>query len=233
MVVAGVAVAVGMLMTMFVMPTMQGLYTTLHAKVPAITQMLLAVGNLVRGNVLPILGTAAAIVIGTNLYSRSEAGKLQKDRWSLTLPMIGMINRLKELSYCCRTMAVLFKSGLTSTEVMDVVVDSSNNRLMKQALSDVKQGMLKGEGIAQPMADNKLFLPMMVQMVRVGEETGGLGDSLVVVADTYDADAAAKTKRFVRTVSTALTILITIMVGTIVMAMMMAMYGIYGQVKLG
>jgi type IV pilus assembly protein PilC len=128
-------------------------------------------------------------------------------------------------------MAVLFRSGLSSTEIMDILVEDSSNRVMMEALNDVKQAMLKGEGLSKPMSDNQLFLPMMVEMVRVGEETGGLGDTLVIVAKTFDAEADSKTHSFTRFVSTSMTIAISIGVTVVVVAMLSAMYGIYGQMS--
>ncbi len=233
MVVFFVAIAVSIVMAFFVLPTMENLYSTLGAKIPLLTRLFLDLAGFLRAQIAPILGTLAVITIAAVFYLRTASGKYNKDRLALTLPMVGYINRLKILAYCCRTMAVLFRSGLTSIEIMDIIIDSNNNQLMKKALEDVKEGMLKGEGIAKPMADNRLFLPMMVQMVKVGEETGGLGDTLSIVAETYDTDADSKTKVFVRFIQTAMTVGITVIVSLIAMSMMLAMYGIYGQVKMG
>jgi type II secretory pathway component PulF len=102
---------------------------------------------------------------------------------------------------------------------------------MADALSDVGQGMLKGEGIAEPMSKNELFLPMMVAMVRVGEESGGLGETLGVVAETYEAEAEGKTLTFSRLIQTVVTMGISIVVFLIVLTMFSAMYGIYGEVS--
>jgi type IV pilus assembly protein PilC len=129
-------------------------------------------------------------------------------------------------------MAVLFRSGLSSTEIMDITIESCNNKLMTQALMRVKEEMLKGEGIAQPMSRDGLFLPMMVEMVRVGEETGGLGETLVIVSQTYDAEADAKSRTFSRFLQTAVTMGISAMVFIVVLIMFSAMYSIYGQMSL-
>ncbi len=80
------------------------------------------------------------------------------------------------------------------------------------------------------MSVNKIFMPMMVEMARVGEQTGGLGDTLVVVAQTYVAEAQAKTRLMKAYIQTAVMIGITVVVSVVVLSMMSAMYGIYGQI---
>jgi type IV pilus assembly protein PilC len=110
-------------------------------------------------------------------------------------------------------------------------IQSTGNKIMGQALTDVKTEMLGGEGLAQPMAKRSIFLPLMVQMVSVGEKTGNLGNTLSTVADSYEFDADDKTMAAVALLQPALTIAMAIGVGFIVVAMLSAMYGIYGQLK--
>lgn len=229
MIVSVVAVGVVAILSNFVLPTFENLYTTMDVELPAITKMFLSVTNTARNLALPVIVVLAVVIMGLSFYFKTTDGKYQKDKLSLRMPMIGLINRLNELAYCCRTMAVLFRSGLSSTEIMDMVIDSSTNTQMAEALSGVKDGMLKGEGLSKPMSNNSLFMPMMVEMVRVGEETGGLGDTLVVVAQTYAAEAQAKTRLLKAFIQTAVMIGITLMVSVVVLSMLSAMYGVYGQ----
>ncbi len=228
LVVAAVVVAI---LVNFVLPTFENLYATLGAELPIITRIFLTLANGLRNAALPTLGILVLIAIGVAFYFRTPNGKYQRDRLAFALPLLGFINRLQELAYCCRTMAVLFRSGLTSTEIMDVTIDSSSNRLMAEALLDVKQGMLQGEGLSKPMSVNRIFMPMMVEMVRVGEETGGLGDTLEVVAQTYVAEAQAKTRLMKAFIQTAVMIGITVVVCVVVLSMLSAMFGVYGQIS--
>jgi len=89
--------------------------------------------------------------------------------------------------------------------------------------------MLKGEGLAKPMAKNTIFLPMMVQMVKVGEETGSLDSTLLAVAQNFEAEAAEKTKTMIGMIPPIMTIVIAGFVGLIALSMVSAMYSIYGQ----
>lgn len=147
----------------------------------------------------------------------------------LRLPLIGWINHLQELSRCCRNMSVLFRSGLPLTEIMHIVIESVDNLVIANALSEVQQAMLKGEGLSQPMLRNSLFLPMMVQMVKVGEETGNLDITLLAIAQAYEAEAEEKTRALVGFIQPAMTVGIGLVVAFITISMVSAMYSIYGQ----
>jgi type IV pilus assembly protein PilC len=110
-----------------------------------------------------------------------------------------------------------------------MVIQGSSNRVVAQALYDVQTSMLKGEGLAKPMAKNPVFLPMMVQMVKVGEETGSLDATLLAVAQNFEAEASEKTKTLIAMIPPLMTLIIAGFVGLIAISMVSAMYSIYGQ----
>jgi type IV pilus assembly protein PilC len=112
---------------------------------------------------------------------------------------------------------------------MTMCIQSAGNRIVSKALSDVKQEMMGGEGLGQPMAKRHIFLPLMVQMVNVGEKTGNLGSTLSTVADSFEMEADDKTSAAIGLIQPALTIGIAVVVGFIAVAMLSTMYGIYGQ----
>ena len=143
--------------------------------------------------------------------------------------MLGRVRHLNELARCCRSISLLFTAGLPLTEIMPLVIQGCSNRVMAQALYDVQADMLKGEGLAKPMSKNRLFLPMMVQMVKVGEETGSLDASLQAVAQNYEAEAQDKTKSLISMIQPVMTIVIAGIVGLIALSMVSAMYSMYGQ----
>jgi type IV pilus assembly protein PilC len=105
----------------------------------------------------------------------------------------------------------------------------SNNKVMVEALTGVQQDMIRGEGLSQPMAKRKLFLPLMVQMVGVGEDTGNLDNTLATVADNFEIEAEDKTSSAVALIQPAMTIIIGLVVAFIALALISAMYSIYGQ----
>ena len=107
----------------------------------------------------------------------------------------------------------------------------TTNKVMAEALTEVQQELIRGEGLSRPMSKRKIFLPLMVQMVGVGEETGNLDNTLATVAQSYELEADDKTSSAVGLIQPALTIIIGLVVGFVVLAMISAMYSIYGQVS--
>jgi len=230
-VLAVVAVVVVAILVAFVMPTFIDLYGSFNVELPAATQILLDVsGWLLQYGLFIILAIVAAIIIGS-LYIRTPAGRYQLDKLMLSLPVVGRINVLGELGRCCRTMALLFKVGLPLPEIMSLVIHGSNNKVVVEALTEVQQELIRGQGLSKPMSKNKLFLPLMVQMVGVGEETGNLDSTLITVAQSYEVEADDRTSSAVGLIQPAMIIGIAVVIGFIAVSLVSAMYSIYGQMN--
>jgi type IV pilus assembly protein PilC len=221
-------IVVGVLM-FFVIPAFAGFYSDLGAELPAITQMMLDLSAILRDNAFFIIIGILAVVGLAIIYFRTTEGKYNLDRIMLRIPHLGRVKHLNELARCSRSVSLLYSAGLPLTEIMPMVVQGSNNRVMSKALYDVQTDMLKGEGLAKPMGKNPIFLPMMVQMVKVGEETGNLDASLQAVAQNYENEAQEKTKALIGMIQPTMTVIIAGIVGVIALSMVSAMYSMYGQ----
>ena len=225
------AIVVVAVLVIFVLPTFTSLYSQLGATLPMITKILLDIASWGAKYGIYVLVILIALILGIYLYTKTPAGRINWDSLMLRLPIIGPIVQLNELSRCCRTIAMLIKVGLPMPDIMTMCIQSSNNKIVSKALTDVRQDMIGGEGLGQPMAKRHIFLPLMVQMVAVGEKTGNLGNTLTTVADSFEIDADDKTSAAVGLLQPALTIGIALVVGFIAVAMLSTMYGIYGQFK--
>ena len=228
-VVLVVAIVVVAALVFFVMPTFTSLYSSMGAKLPLVTTILLSGAKWAIKYGIYVILIIIALVVGVAVYIRTPNGKINYDRVMLTLPVIGPIVQLNELGRCCRTISMLIKVGLPLPDIITMCIQSSGNKIMTRALIDVKQDMLAGEGLAGPMGKRSVFLPLMVQMVAVGEKTGNLGNTLATVADSFETEADDKTSAAVGLLQPIMTIGLAVVVGFIVIAMMSAMYGIYGQ----
>jgi type IV pilus assembly protein PilC len=228
--IAGV-VAIGVvgILMFFVLPAFANLYGSLGAKLPFLTRVMIDFSNILRGYALHILLGIIIVVVTFIVYSRTADGKYKLNALMLKLPQVGKINLLNELSRACRSISLLFAAGLPLTDIMPLVIQSSNNRVVAQGLYAVQSDMLKGEGLAKPMSKNPIFLPMMVQMVKVGEETGSLDATLLAVAQNFEAESSEKTKTLIGMIPPVMTLVIAGFVGLIALSMVSAMYSIYGQ----
>jgi len=221
-------VVIGVLVT-FVLPSFGSLYSSLGVDLPPIAQMLIIIANKAQSYGVYILLAVSVIVGLVFLYIKTPGGRYKWDRLVLSLPLLGRVSHLNELARYCRSMSLLFRAGLPLNEVMSLAVQSSSNKAMAKAISDVQQDMVKGEGLSGPMAKNKLFLPMMVQMVRIGEEAGNLDVTLLAVARSYEAEAEDKTRHLITLIQPAMTLIIGGIVGLIALTLTSAMYSMYGQ----
>jgi type IV pilus assembly protein PilC len=143
--------------------------------------------------------------------------------------VVGRINHLNELARLCRGISVLYKAGSSLTEILPLMIQSSSNKVMSKALIEIRDDMLGGEGLSRPMGKHPVFLPMLVQMVRVGEETGNLDNTLLSVAQNYEAEAEDKTKALIGMIQPLMTIVIGLVVGVMALSLVSAMYSMYGQ----
>jgi type IV pilus assembly protein PilC len=229
-ILAIVAVVVVAVLVTFVMPTFAGLYASFNVELPLPTRMLISVTDwLFQYGLYLLLVIIVAIIVGY-LYGRTPTGRYQRDKLMLNLPVVGRIFLLSELSRCCRTMALLFKVGLPLPEILNMAIHGSNNKVMAEALTEVRQELIRGQGLSKPMSKNGLFLPLMVQMTGVGEETGNLDDTLNTVAESYEVEADDKTSNAVGLIQPAMIVIIALVVGFVAIALLTSMYSIYGAV---
>jgi len=223
------AIVVVLLLVTFVFPTFAGLYSQFGVDLPLPTRILIGITNWFEAYGLYLLLGILIAVAAIYIYIRTPDGRYRWDKMMLSVPVIGRIVHLAELARSCRTMSMLVRIGLPLPEVLSMTIGASNNKFVIENLTKVQQDLIRGEGLSRPMAKRELFLPLMTQMVRVGEETGNLEDTLATVADNFEVIAADKTKAAIALIQPILTIFIGLVVGFLVLAMFSAMYSIYGQ----
>jgi type IV pilus assembly protein PilC len=226
---AVIAVVVIGLLIIFILPSLAGMYESLGTELPPIALMLITLGEQAKSNALYLFLAVVVIVGSVIFYIKTPGGRYQWDKMLLSLPRLGQVRLLSELARYCRSMSLLYHAGMPLTEVMPMLIRGSNNKVLAKALTDVHEDMVKGEGLSRPMAKNKLFLPMMVQMVKVGEETGNLDVTLLAVARSYEAEAADKIHSIIALLPPAMTLIIGGVVGLIAVTLMSAMTSMYAE----
>ncbi len=223
------AVVVGILV-IFVLPAFTDLYRDFGADLPLTARIFISLSDWLTDYGLYVL-LAIVILIGLGYaYIKTPAGRYRWHGWLLTMPVVGRIFLLTELGRCCRTVSFLYKVGLPLPDIMKLAVQGSSNVVMSEALGKVQEELTQGEGLYKPMSKNRLFLPLMVQMVGVGEETGNLDNSLSTVAQSYEVEAEDRTGAAVGLIQPILIIGIAAVVGLIAITLLTTMYSIYEQI---
>jgi len=230
LIVLSLAIVVVIILVTVVLPPIISMFTSLGGELPITTRALLAFVDFTSNYGLYLL----AVIIGLGavgyMYSKSPTGHYYRDMLILKLPVLGQLSLTTELARCSRNIALLFRSGLPLPEIMTLVAQASGNLVVAKALGDVEQDMLKGEGLAAPMRKRRVFLPLMVAMTKVGEETGNLDGTLITVAENYEIEAASRTETMISMIEPAMTIAMGLGVGFIALSIFMPMYSSLGLV---
>lgn len=230
MITAVIAFIVILLMILFILPSFAGMYDSLGVELPGIVKALVTLGEKGKENGLYIFIGIIALGFIIYLYLKTPKGRYNYDRLLLKIPLMGRVRHLNELARFCRSMSLLFNSGLPLPEIIQLSSRGSGNKVIAEALMEVHDEMVKGEGLSGPMSKNSLFLPMMVQMVKVGEETGRLDATLNAVASTYETEAEDKMKSVIALIQPTMTLVIGGVVGLVAMTLMSAMTAMYGKI---
>lgn len=221
-------VVIGVLVT-FVLPGFSSLYGSLGVELPPMARIMINGASMIQANITYIVLGILAVLVLVYLYIRTPSGRYNRDKMILHLPILGHVIHLSELARYCRSMSLLFRSGLPLTEVISLLVQTSRNQALAEAFRDVQKDLIRGEGLSQPMSRNRLFLPMMVQMVKVGEETGNLDMTLLAVAGSYETEAKDSTRTLIDLIQPAMTLIIGVLIGLIALSLTTAMYSLYGR----
>jgi type IV pilus assembly protein PilC len=216
-------------LTVFVLPKFETFFDSLDANLPLATRMLLAVSDFM-GSWGWLVGTVVAVVVlGLFLFTRTAPGRDWRDRTLLRLPGFGSVLNHAILERFCRVLASMVSAGVPLPDALAVTGDVTNNAVYRKGIGEAREAMLRGEGLAGPLADTELFPGAARQMFRVGEDTGTLDTQLEVAAKYYDRELDFKIKRFTAMFEPAVIIFMGVIVGFVAIAMVSAMYGIFNQ----
>lgn len=224
--VAGIAVII-LLVTM-VMPKLLNMFTALNVELPLPTRILIWLTVFINENKLYLVIAAAVLGVAFLWLMKQPSGRRFFDRLRLQAPVIGPPMLYSELGRFSRSVSVMVKAGLKLQEIMEIVPEGTDNYVFRTALRQVKERLLLGEGLSQPMSRIDIFPPLLVQMVAVGEESNTLDFTMGVVADFYETEAEERTTAMVGLIAPLSTIGIALLVGFIALSVIMPMYTITG-----
>ena len=219
------AIAVGALMVGFLLKPVIDMFSKLGGDLPLPTRMLVSGMQFIESYGLFVLLGIIALAVVAYLYFRTPNGRFIRDRIALRMPLLGRLFQVTELARICRSLSLLFRAGLPLPEVMALTTRATGNRVIARALGTVEHDMLRGQGIANPMSREPIFLPLMVEMTKVGEETGNLDESLIIVADNLEVEAERRTQALLGLIEPVMTIGMGLVVGFLALAVFMPIYG--------
>jgi type IV pilus assembly protein PilC len=231
MIILVMAIGTVIVLATFVLPRFKAFFESFHATLPLPTRMLLSFTSILSNYWIFIIVGLALLVAIPMAIVRTPAGRRRKDKMILRIPVVGQVVLYAIIERFCRLLATMMQAGVPLPEAMGVLGDSTKNVIFKQGLDNVHSAMMRGEGLAVPMAETKLFPGAVIQMVKVGENTGTLNEQLTVGSDFYGEELEFKIQRLTSLFEPAVIIFMGAAVGFVAIAMISAMYGIYKQVQ--
>lgn len=230
-VIAAMSVVVVIVLVSFVLPRFATFFQNLHVKMPLPTRMLLAVSAFITGNWYFIVGSIAAILLALFLFLRTARGRATRDVVLLKAPAIGDLLTHVLLERFCRILGSMMTAGVPLPDAMLVTAEATSNHVFRSGLSEAREAMMRGEGLAGPLAATGLFPSSANQMFKVGEATGTLDEQLETAGEYFERELDHKIKRFTDLFEPAVLVMMGLVVGFVAIALVSAMYGVFNQAQ--
>lgn len=226
-----IAAGITLFMMTFVIPKFAEIFSTLGAKLPVPTMILIKVSEIVRGNIV-MVGIAFAVVgFLMSRYIKTKSGRLWFDKNLLRMPLFGALFMKVAMSKFSRTLSTLLKSGVPILTSFDIVSKTVGNRLIEMILEEVKTAIEEGNGIAETLTKKQVFPPMVVRMIGIGEETGEIEKMLGKIADFYDDQVDAAISGLTSLIEPLIIVFLGGVIGTIVVCMFLPIFTITQAIK--
>jgi len=229
-VVIVVAVGVVFLMLIFVIPTFEKMFKDFGGTLPGITQSVIDLSKFLQSYWWVVIGSIVGTITLLKRYRKSKAGERQTDAMALKLPVFGTIIRKVSVAKFTRTLGTLISSGVPILDGLDIVARTAGNRVVEEAILKTRQAISEGKTIAEPLAATKVFPPMVVQMIGVGESAGALDTMLNKIADFYDEEVDTAVGALSSMLEPLIMVFLGFALGYIVIAMYLPIFKIAGSI---
>jgi type IV pilus assembly protein PilC len=201
-----------------IVPKFKEIFDNLGVELPGITKSVMNTALFLKSNLLFVAGGFVASIVGFILFKRSKPGKRLWDRFILRVPVFGQLFRKVALSRFSRTFATLIKSGVPIVGALEIVADTSGNTVVANAVRNACESVKSGNTLSEPLAEEKVFPPMVVRMIGIGERSGALEQLLSKISEFYDQQVEAEVKSLTSLIEPLLIGVMGFIVGGIVMA---------------
>ena len=203
-----------------VVPVFQKLFSGMGQDLPMATQLLIDLSDFVSKSFIYIIATIVVGIVVFVRYYRTEVGRMTVDRFVLRAPVFGPLMRKVAISKFTRTLSTMMNSGVPILDGLEIVSKTAGNKVVEKALMETRKNIREGKTIAEPLQETKVFPPMVVQMIAVGEATGALDSMLSKIADFYEDEVDAA----VSAMTSLLEPIMMVFLGGVVGGMIVAMY---------
>lgn len=222
--------AVMLFMIYFILPQFESMFGEFDGEIPTISRVVFSIGTFVRTNMMMILAVLAGIILITILFFQTKPGKKAKDWLKLHLPIIGKINNAVITARFARSFGILLQSGMNITDCMENLINILNNRIYTEKFKICIEDIKKGKTIAKSLENAKVFDPLLVQMVSVGEKSGNLEEVLTSTTVFFDDQVDTTINKAISLLEPITIILLGFIVATVLLSIYIPMIQLMDQI---
>jgi type IV pilus assembly protein PilC len=226
-----VAVGVTVVLLLFVTPTFEKMFKDFGGALPGPTQFVVDMSKWLQNYGLYMFVGLIAAVVAFKVWVASKNGRQQWDRFVIRTPIFGPLIRKVAVARFTRTLGTMISSGVPILDALEVVAKTAGNSVVEKAIRYTKEKISEGKTIVQPLAETKVFPPMVVQMIGVGEATGAMDQMLSKIADFYDDEVDAAVAALTSMIEPVMMVFLGGVVGGFLVAMYLPIFSIAGAVK--
>jgi type IV pilus assembly protein PilC len=228
MAVAGIAVTV---LLIFVIPVFENLFSSAGLALPLPTRIVMVASIFLKCYWYIVGGSIAAAVFMFKKYNATSDGRLKVDRTLLKVPVLGDVLRKSAVSRFTRTLGTLISSGVSILDGLEITAKTAGNRVVQDAIMESRSSIAGGDTIAAPLKKSGVFPPMVISMISVGEQTGGLDEMLSKIADFYDEEVDAAVSNLLSLLEPIMIVFLGVVVGGMVVSMYLPIFDMINAVQ--
>jgi type IV pilus assembly protein PilC len=230
-VIMGVAVIAITVLLIFVIPTFQSMFASVNLELPLPTRIVIGMSNFLTSFWWAILGVIGLTVFAIRRYYATTNGRKTLDTLLINSPVLGDVIRKSAVSRFTRTLGTLVSSGVAILDGLEITAKTSGNRVIHDAVMESRASIAGGDTIAGPLERSKVFPPMVVSMIAVGEQTGGLDEMLSKIADFYDEEVDVAVSALLSLMEPMMIVILGVVVGGMVIAMYLPIFDMMNAVQ--
>jgi type IV pilus assembly protein PilC len=229
-VILTVAIGAVAILLIFVIPTFQTMFASAGIALPAPTQFVIFLSETLQTKWYVFVLAIVMTLVLLRQYYATPGGRLVLDRLLLNLPILGPLQRKAAIARFTRTLGTLVSSGVAILDGLEITAKTSGNRVLHDAIMESRASIAGGETISEPLKRSGVFPPMVVSMINVGEQTGGLDEMLTKIADFYDEEVDAAVEALLAAMEPLMIVFLGVIVGGMIVAMYLPIFDMIGAV---